>query len=218
MRREGLLAAFSLAFLTALAATPSVSAECHAPFDPREEPWIIGDAFLATVTEKSANVDVNTDGSPYDWHVELRVDAIYRGSAPETLVFNGWDHSCGEFHGDGVSTGDRLIITMATLHPEYLPGAAFEGRVVVWHKVDSGWSFYDEAMYFGSNSDYYPPAARAANTKAEILRLIARSELPSTETAPYAETPGAPPWALLPAVAVALGFVVAWRRFRPGLT
>jgi hypothetical protein len=218
MRHRPLAAAFGLALLNTFAAASSVSAECHAPFDPREEPWIIGDAFLATVTEKSADVDVNADGSPYDWHVELRVDAIYRGSAPETLSFNGWDNSCGEFHGDGVSTGDRLIITMAALHPEYLPGAPFEGRVVVWHKIDGGWDFYDQAIYFGTNSDYYPPAARAANTKAEILQLIAGSALPSTATAGYPEVAGAASSALLPAVAAALSFVVAWRRFRPRLT
>jgi hypothetical protein len=204
--------ACALASLLPLALAPAVSAECQQPFDPNE-PWTVGDAFLATVTERSDDVDLNTDGAPYEWHVGLSIDETYVGNAPKELEFNGWD-ACGEFYGGGVQAGDKIIIAVADLRPRYLPGAPFEGRMVVWRKVAGGWSFYEDALYFGTDPESYPPAARAATTKADILRLIAASAMPSTSTTSTVAGPSQGNPVLPIGLGFALGLALALGRFR----
>jgi hypothetical protein len=176
---------------------------------------VVRDAFLATVTEASAEVDPNPDGAEYDWHLELSVEATYVGSAPKKLVFDVWDHGgCGDFKGAALRTGDRIIVAAEDLRAEYQPADPFEGHMVLWRKTADGWSFFSDALVYGAEQQAYPKAARDATTKAEVLHVILSGALPATATDPAEPKPTPVGSMRFTALAFALGLVVALLRFR----
>jgi hypothetical protein len=197
------------------AVAPSAFAECpNFGIDPIDR-VDVGAAFLATVTEVSDEVDPNPDGSAWDVHLNLSVDAVYYGHVPKALEFNdrvGW--GCAEFRADLLEVGDRIIVAAEELALTYLPAAPFEGHIVVWKKAGPRWAFYKEAMAFGSIDAFYPGAPREARTKAEILKVIASWTLPETSTALAPPVPPSFDGVGFAAGAFALGLAIALWRFR----
>jgi hypothetical protein len=175
---------------------------------------LIRDAFLATVTEAS-DVAPTSVGGTSRWHVELRVEATYRGRAPKTLAFGGFDEGgCGDLLGEALHVGDRIIVAAEDLRPDYQPSDPFRGHMILWRKTDSGWSFYDSALVYGADPAAYPAVARAATTKADILRVILASALPDTATADLVAEASESPRGLISVGAFAVGFAFALYRLR----
>jgi hypothetical protein len=212
-----------LAWLLAATLLPvvagSVSAECsNLAIDPIDR-VNVGAAFFATVTEVSGQVDPNPDGSAWNIHVKMSVNAVYYGSVPKVLEFNDWaGFGCGEFRTELLHVGDRIIVAAQDVRLAYLPAPPFEGHMVVWKKVGNDWAFFEDALVFGSNPDFYPGAAREARTKADILDVIATWTLPETSTNPEVPVPHSNAASLWVAVALLLGFAVGMWRFRRTLT
>ena len=174
----------------------------------------IGDAFLATVTEAS-DVEPTSAGGTSRWRIALAVEATYRGRAPKTLAFGGSDGGgCGDFLGEVLQVGDRIIIAAEDLRPGYQPSDPFQGHMILWHKTEDGWAFFAQALVYGGDEQAYPAPARAADTKAEILELIAASGLPDTSTAVAESELMHGAQAVLPSLAFAVGFALALYRFR----
>lgn len=101
-------AAIALSMLGMLLLAPAANAECFPGDLPvqSDQQVAIGDAFLATVTEASNDVDANENGSNYAWHLELDIDAVYRGHAPAGLSFNGFERRPNGQHGTCVTRRD----------------------------------------------------------------------------------------------------------------
>jgi hypothetical protein len=90
-----------------------------------------------------------------------------------------------------------FIVNNVYLKGPRLPGAdpfaAIGAQLVAWKRVDGRWHFYEDALDYGSDRHFYPPAARRATTTEEILGLMSVGFLPDTST----ETPrhtDAEPW------------------------
>ena len=144
-KRRTLIASSACASLLLLAFASAVSAECPPGSLPlmADDRQVVRDAFLATVTEASAEVDPNPDGAEYDWHLEITVEATYVGRVPKKLVFDVWGQGgCGDFKGAALRAGDRIIVAVEDLRPEYQPADPFEGHMVLWRKTADGWSFF----------------------------------------------------------------------------
>jgi hypothetical protein len=205
-----LIAALALAALLLIGGTQTVFAECFPGSLPRmaNDPLIVGTAFLATVTEASANVDPNPNGHAYDWHIVLAIEATYVGSVPKTLVLNEWsDGSCDDFKGSALRTGDRIILAAEDL--KYRRGAPLEGHhMVLWKQTGQVWSFFADALTYGAEPGAYPKVARDADTKAEILRAIYAGAMPGTSTDPGATDSVQPKPTLLAVTAVAATFAL----------
>lgn len=57
------------------------------------------------------------------------------------------------------------------------------GNVLAWKHTGTRWTFYEDALAEGSDETYYPSAARAATTTAEIVQLVSAAPMPDTGTA-----------------------------------
>lgn len=157
-----------LAVLLLPGAVSSALAECsNLAIDPIDR-VNVGAAFLARVTEVSDDVDPNPNGSAWNLHVKLSVDAVYHGVVPGTIEFNDYaGFGCGEFLFEKLDVGDRIIVAVEQVPLSYLPAAPFEGHMVVWKKIDDGWRFYEDALAFGRS---------ATSTLVPLARSRPRSE------------------------------------------
>jgi hypothetical protein len=86
-----LLLAAGLAIALSGAFAPAALAECT-DWPPRaNERLDVAYAFIATVTEGTNTIDpAQPDTADFNWHVELRVDRLYRGQLPERMSYSGW--------------------------------------------------------------------------------------------------------------------------------
>lgn len=213
-RGTRLAAAPALVWLLLAFNPPGVSAECmNVPLGPNDH-LDVGVAFRATVTRASDQVDPNPIANPWDWRVELDLKETYLGSVPKALAFNDYATSCAGLNIGALRAGDEIIIATEAMPMSYLPQAPFEGDFVIWQKTEEGWALFEDALAYGSNPDFYPKAARAATTKAAILRVIAAASLPSTSTDPTSPTRDDPNRPLFIVLAVAAAFALALSRFR----
>jgi hypothetical protein len=215
MRRAARLSVVTILLGLFLGAMPSsVFAECSNLIAGQGKHLNLTAAFLATVTVASDDVDPNADGNAWDWHVEISVDDVYLGKVPNALVFNGYDGGCAEFQGGALQAGDTIIIAVEDLPLDYLPAAPFEGHSVIWHRTSDGWSFFVDAVAGEVRSGFYPEAAHAADTRADILRFIASHSMPSTTTNPVGEPAAPRNSGLMIVLASAVALAVALFRFR----
>ncbi|HET9852607.1 MAG TPA: hypothetical protein VFP56_08905 [Candidatus Limnocylindrales bacterium] len=213
--RAARLSVGTILFGLLLGATPSsVFAECSNLIAGEGKDLNLTAAFLATVTVASDDVDPNADGNAWDWHVELTVDDVYRGNVPKALAFNGYDGGCAEFQGGALQPGDTIIVAAEELPLDYLPAAPFEGHSVVWHRISDGWSFFADAVAGEVRFGFYPEAAHAADSRAEILRFIASHSMPATDTDPGGEPAAQRNSGLMIALASAVALGVGLIRFR----
>lgn len=194
----------------------SVSAECsNLAIDPIDRVQV-GAAFLATATEVSDTVTPNPDGSDWNLHVRLSIDAVYYGEVPGTFEFNDWaGFGCGEFWFDKLEAGDQIIVAVEKVALSYLPAAPFEGHMVVWKKTSGGWSFFEDGLAFGSNPLFYPGAPRAATTKSAIRAVISNWTMPQTSTIDPSPSSASTPDAVV-VFAFAVGLAIGLYRFRRG--
>jgi hypothetical protein len=162
---------------------------------PRADERIeITHAFTATVIEASNTVDpAHPDSAEFDWHIDLRVERVYRGEVPDRLIYNGWSVGCHELLGHRLHAGDRLFIASNVFVAQPTPPGAdpfswLGANVFAWRRVDGRWSFYEDALDYGSDRHFYAAAARRATTTGEILRLADLGFLPDTATEPAART------------------------------
>jgi hypothetical protein len=181
-------AALALSFVLA----PVVLAECmFPPLAATEQPHI-GFAFEATV-ERIERSEAFESGSGLDrYRVELDIGRVHRGRIERPLVLKGADWDCGYLHVPWLAEGDRLFIAAERL--DAIDGLTWFGDVLAWRRVGDGWRFYEDVLVNGSDPAYYLPAARTATTTAEIVRIVERSPLPDTATAPLMDG-RMPPWA-----------------------
>jgi hypothetical protein len=212
------MAAAGLAVLLLSAGTPVALAECMSwPIKATEQPRF-GYAFSATVLEASEDVDQPTTyDADYTWHVELAIDRTYRGQMPKRLAFNGWDVGCHSLRGDHLRTGDRIFVATSAFKPNaHLmdPFSVMNGDLIAWKRVAGRWAFYEEALDYGSDKDFYPRAARNATTTADILRIISAAGLPDTSTAMTSSVDGERHDAPVLALVFAAGFLIALEKFR----
>ncbi|MGK2850062.1 MAG: hypothetical protein ACSLFN_04025 [Candidatus Limnocylindrales bacterium] len=194
---------------------PTASAECMSwPIRSSDRPDI-GYAFIATVTEASADVDPAPDMADYDWHIEMAVERTYRGQPPETLSYNGWDVGCHFLRGDHLRTGDRLFIATERIADWGVPSDPFDGDVLVWIRDDGRWMLHAKALDWGTDRDFYPRVARAARTTADIVAIVSSARLPDTATVATAASDDdrPPPASWLTMIATFLGaaFVMSRR-------
>lgn len=179
---------------------PGAHAECMDSPPMANEAIDAAYALDATVIEASNTIGpASPDSAEFDWHVELRVDRRYLGRIPDRLSYNGWAVGCHELLGDRLHTGDRLFIVSNVYRerpspPGADPFAWIDAKVLAWKRVDGRWSFYENALDYGSDPEFYPRAAREATTTAEILRLVDLGFLPQTSTGPAAERSTEPMW------------------------
>jgi hypothetical protein len=215
-----LLLATGLAIALSGAFAPAALAECT-DWPPRaNERLDVAYAFIATVTEASNTIDpAQPDTADFNWHVELRVDRLYRGHVPERLSYDGWAVGCHELRGDRLRTGDRLFVVSNVFieHPRPPgadPFAAVGAQVVAWKRVDGRWRFYEDALDYGADRHFYPPAARQATTTEEILDLMPVGFLPDTATEAPRPTDAEQWQAPLLVVSLLAGLIAIRRRMR----
>jgi len=212
-RPASLFVGSALASLVLAAVPASVAAECmNTPLRPSDH-LDVSVAFLATVTKASDDVDPNPVANAWDWRVELDVKGTYLGTVPRSLAFNDYAMSCAGLNIGALQAGDEIIIATETMPMSYLPGAPFEGDFLIWHKTDHGWAFFEDALAYGSDRDFYPGPARSATTKADILRVISAASLPSTSMDSAQPERRGSDAALLTVMASFAAFVIAWSRF-----
>lgn len=161
---------------------PTASAECMSWSIRSSERPAVGYAFIATVTEASADVDPVTDMADYDWHIELAVERVYRGTVPDSFSYNGWDVGCHFLRGDHLRTGDRLFIATESIAQWGVPSDPFDGDVLVWVRDGGRWQLHTTALDYGTDRDFYPRAARIATTTADIVAIVSSARLPDTST------------------------------------
>ena len=201
-----------------MALAPIASAECLSwPLLSSERP-AVGYAFIATVTEASGEVDPVTDMADYDWHIELAVERVYRGTVPATFSYNGWDVGCHFLRGDHLRTGDRLFIATERIAQWGHPSDPFDGDVLVWIRDGGQWRLHTRALDYGTDRDFYPRAARIARTTADIVAIVSSARLPDTSTvtadaAAGGARDGVPLvfWLILPLTFLSAAFVMSWR-------
>jgi hypothetical protein len=177
-----ILVGLTLAVFAVIAAPASALAECAAWAEPA--PPSLRYAFTATVTDASTDVEP-TEGAPFDWHVDLAIDEVYRGELPDRIVYNGHDAGCHALRGDRLSTGERIFVVANEVNIRGDRGDPFGGirpQVMAWHWTGDAWAFYDEALDPSQNDQTYPPEARSATTTAAILQFI--WSMPDTSVEP----------------------------------
>lgn len=211
-QRRSLVAAMTLAAFLAIAVAPSVMAECTWPPPPASQTFDARFAFTATAREVSKDVPRAASGQPpYEWHVELTIDQTYRGKVPARIILNGRNYDCHTLLGQELRQGDRLFVAFDRRGLDY---GGFYGPMLLWRRTDVGWSFYPEALTYGSDARFYPAVARNATTTAQILDVISATP-PDTSTSagPAQEAPEQP--VVLVALAFALAFAIALKRTSP---
>lgn len=186
-----------------IASAQTVMAECTWGPPRASDPFKARFAFTATVTEASDAVDPARPGEPpFDWHVELAIDRMYRGKLPERLTLNGRVEDCSYLIGQRLHEGDRLFIA---LDRHDLDWDGLYGQMLAWRGVGGRWTFDQDLLNYGSDARFYPQQAREATTTAQIVSIIEAFAMPDTAT--EAPTPlGAttqPPVLLLVAFTVA---------------
>lgn len=209
---RSLAAALLLAGPLLVTLTPPASAECMTwPIRSTERP-AVGYAFIATVTEASADVDPAPNMAAYDWHIEMSVERVYRGNVPETFSYNGWEVGCHFLRGDHLRPGDRLFIATERIGQWTVPSDPFDGDVLVWIRDDGRWKLHTKALDYGSDRGFYPRVARDARTTADIVAIVASARLPDTSTVTTSRTadgemdpPGA--WPILVMAFLVLAFL-----------
>jgi hypothetical protein len=212
------LAALVVGLAASMAFAPAAVAECM-DWPPRaNERLDVAYAFMATVVEASNTIDPdNPDSADFNWHVELRVDRLYRGRLPKRISYSGWAVGCHELRGDRLSTGDRVFIVSNVFRDEPRPPGAdpfagIDAGVIAWKRVEGRWRFYEEALDSGSDGQFYSAAARRATTTAEILRLVSVAFLPDTASELIPQRDSTPWRTPVLALAFLLGLVVVRRR------
>jgi hypothetical protein len=185
MRRR-LLVALALAAGLLTVPSASVFAECTNPPIGATDHLDVAHASSATVTEASTAVDPTLPGlAPFDWHVELGVERIYRGHAPHRLAYNGWQVGCHLLRGDKLQAGDQIFVATQTLRVAQDGRDPFAtGDVLVWKRTGDRWAFYSDALAYGFDERFYPAAARDATTTRQILRLVMAGSVPDTSAVP----------------------------------
>ena len=205
----------TLAMLASFGMASAVSAECDPQTLPtRQIADYRGLLFAATVASISDQpTRVPTPGAPYDTEVTLDVSRIYRGPVDDPLLVDGWDAGCGLLRIDGLHVGDTLLVSIGGKDP--LSHPTIDGPVLVWHRVDDRWQFYEPALqYADQGPDFYPAAAREATTTISIVRLLGSRTAPDTGVAATTTTAPTPlPLGLL-LVAAAFGAAATLYRLR----
>jgi len=202
----------TIALLTAFA--PTASAECMAwPREATERPRIAY-AFVATVTGVEQEEMFEEGSGHYRYEVTLRTEQTYRGRVPDRLELTGTYAGCSFVRVDALTEGETVFVASEQLSPS--EWETWFGDALVWRQVGSAWDFDEEALAYGSDEDYYWPAARAATTTASILRIVSDAPLPDTGMASEQEDRTRGGWGaitlLLTVFAVSL--VVMYRRTR----
>lgn len=208
----------ALSILCATALAPIAVAECSLYNRPVDTTLNVGFAFTATVVDASSAADPQPrDVSPYDWHVELRVDRTYVGNVPKRLLFNGWNgNSCSTIRGNRLTTGDRIVVAVEDIRLRRLPTQPMGGDTVVWRWENNSWRYAGNVV---GNEDYpidefLSPTIRQAATTADIVRIVRWADPPDTATLEGTDTrregSGRPPWTVL-ATAGLLGLLASLR-------
>jgi hypothetical protein len=175
-------AAIAILLATAL----PVSAECWpGPPGPRDV-VPVKFAFVATVEQVRDPVNPAVDVANYRWFLELSVDRVYRGDVPRSLKLSGFDAGCSFIAPVGLQAGDVLFIAIDRLDPG--SNRSLEGQLLMWRRTDDGWAFAEDALSYGTYSNFWPIAAREARSTEEILAVIRSGKVPDTATAPHRPT------------------------------
>jgi hypothetical protein len=191
----------------------AVVAECF----PRAEagsPIPVAYAFTATVLDVSTEVDQEAkdagEGDGLIWHMELQVDHVHRGSVPARLSLTGYTlahRSCSYFLGEQTRVGEKLFVAVDD-QVALASNTSLFGQLLLWHRVNDRWSFYERALKDEQEDPAsYPSAAREARTTQQILAAIA-SVAPNTDVEPDAasesgRSSAVVPWTwLIPAFAI----------------
>jgi hypothetical protein len=168
----------TIILLTAFAST--TFAECmNWPLEANERPRVAF-AFMATVTDIERHEVFEVGSGHYRYRITLETERVYRGRVQDKVELTGTNSGCSFLYKSGLAEGQRLFIASERLSPD-----AHEtdlGNVLAWKRTGSGWAFYEDALRDGSDETYYPRAARAATTTADIVRLVSGAAMPDTAT------------------------------------
>ena len=147
-------------------------------------------AFTATVTDIERREMFEVGSGQYHYRITLDIGRVYRGRIQATVELTGTNSGCSFLYKSGLAEGERLFIASERLRPD-----AHEtdlGNVLAWKHTGTRWTFYEDALAEGSDETYYPSAARAATTTAEIVQLVSAAPMPDTGTAsPVRSAPAA---------------------------
>ena len=173
-------AALAIATLAFSAHAPRVAAECLDGYPSSDANDYRSFVFTATVIATSADPtqDPPADSSAYQYEAILDVGRVFRGELPDPLTINGWSAGCSRLLIPAVGVGESLFIALGGADP--VVNHTLYGEIAVWRETDGGWEFYEAALAYGSDSRYYPDAARRATTIDAILALVAAP--PNTST------------------------------------
>ena len=107
--------------------------------------------------------------------------ASTEGAFRPTVELTGTNSGCSFLYKSVLAEGYRFTIASERLRPD-----AHEtdlGNVLAWKHTGTRWTFNEDALAEGSDETYYPSAARAATTTAEIVQLVLAAPMPDTGTA-----------------------------------
>ena len=213
MNRRRLLTGILCASILVVTFASPVLAECMTWPDRATDRLHVGYAFTGTVVGVLKDEDLEQGGSPlYFWHITVDVEDVYRGKVPDRLVLEGNDWGCSFLYVATLAEGDRVFIASERLRTGLTDETDF-GNVLAWKRIDGRWVFHERGLQEGSDSDYYPGAARTARTTRDIVRLISDSALPDTSTVPLDRTSTSSTLPLLASVfASSLAFLLLRRQ------
>ena len=108
--------------------------------------------------------------------VVLDIERTFAGPDRDTLRITtatgtSGEDGCGSLRADRLTEGQLLMVSARGTYKPDGTTRDFRGYPLLWRHTADGWSFFKGALVEGGNPDAYPPKARRADTKAEILAV-----------------------------------------------
>lgn len=130
-----------------------------------------GQAFTGRVASLTPPTGPGTE-----WTITFEVDEVLAGAVPSPYTIIDSGGNCGTFLPQRLAVGEQVLLSVGGARVPEEPGRVFD--VLSWRRVPNGWRFDGRALW-GGTGDGFPPEARAATTRGEILGLIGAPALPA---------------------------------------
>jgi hypothetical protein len=167
MRRLVRLVSVPVLVLALLPVQAGSAAACSIPYPSEKVRPYRGMAFVATVA------GVRERGPRSVIRLDVRRELAGTVDARRLVIRTGnWSSGgCGVMVPQALRPGQKLLISARGW--TFTDGRRdFAYHPLVWERTGGAWRFHREALIGGHLRDAYPPAAKRATTRAEIMDLV----------------------------------------------